>query len=215
MRRTWSGISLTLVVVLCHLVILWSFNAPVLGGLTPVPRWRVHLEVYPSSQPALFVAPPNVMQHSDSVKVRKHFTASTVPTPVPHDSPVHPLPTDVLTISDEPVGVLSELPRKIASSESSEAKVEAPSSDAAYINNPVPAYPALSHRLGEQGRVVVHVLIGHDGLVKSGKIQQSSGFNRLDQAALRTALSWRYRPGKTAGVVQDMGLNVPIIFVLN
>jgi protein TonB len=62
---------------------------------------------------------------------------------------------------------------------------------------------------------VVHVLIGKDGIAESGKITQSSGYDRLDQAALRTALSRRYRPSKKAGIAQDIELNVPIIFVLN
>jgi protein TonB len=37
----------------------------------------------------------------------------------------------------------------------------------------------------------------------------------LDQAALRTVLSWRYEPGKRAGVAQDMWFDVPIVFQLN
>lgn len=43
-------------------------------------------------------------------------------------------------------------------------KVELPSSDADYLQNPKPAYPRISQRLGERGKVVVRVLIGVDGL---------------------------------------------------
>lgn len=66
----------------------------------------------------------------------------------------------------------------------------------------------------EQGKVVVHVLIGADGVAQKGEVRQSSGFERLDQAALATALKWRYLPGKRGGVPEAMWFNVPIQFVL-
>lgn len=93
-------------------------------------------------------------------------------------------------------------------------KVELPSSDAQYLQNPKPPYPALSKRLGEQGKVVVRVLIGVDGTAQKAEIQQSSGFERLDQAALGTVLRWRYVPGKRGGMPEAMWFNVPINFVL-
>ena len=93
-------------------------------------------------------------------------------------------------------------------------KVELPSSDADYLQNPRPAYPAMSKRLGEQGRVIVRVLIGVDGSAQKVEIRQSSGFERLDQAALATTQRWRYVPGKRGGVAEAMWFNVPINFVL-
>lgn len=93
-------------------------------------------------------------------------------------------------------------------------RIELPSSDAAYLNNPKPAYPALSRRLGEQGKVVVRVLIGVDGRAQQAEIRSSSGYERLDQAALQTVRSWRYVPGTRNGVPEAMWFNVPIQFVL-
>ena len=89
-----------------------------------------------------------------------------------------------------------------------------PSSNAEYLQNPKPAYPPLSKRLGEQGKVVVRVLIGADGQPQKAELRQSSGFQRLDQAALTTVLKWRYLPGKRGDVAEDMWFNVPINFVL-
>ena len=93
-------------------------------------------------------------------------------------------------------------------------KVELPSSDADYLQKPKPAYPPLSKRLGEQGKVLVRVLIGVDGNAQKAEIKQSSGFERLDQSAMATVLRWRYTPGKRAGVPEAMWFNVPINFVL-
>jgi protein TonB len=93
-------------------------------------------------------------------------------------------------------------------------RIELPSSNAAYLNNPKPAYPALSRRLGEQGKVVVRVLIGVDGKAQQAEIRSSSGYDRLDQAALATVRSWRYVPGTRNGIPEAMWFNVPINFVL-
>jgi len=93
-------------------------------------------------------------------------------------------------------------------------KVELPSSDADYLQNPKPAYPAISKRLGEQGKVVLRVLIGADGTPQKAEIKQSSGFDRLDQAALTTVMRWRYVPGKRGGTPETMWFQVPLNFVL-
>lgn len=94
------------------------------------------------------------------------------------------------------------------------ARVELPSSSADYLNNPRPPYPPLSKRLGEQGKVVLHVLIETDGSASTAEVRASSGYERLDQAALQTVLRWRYVPGKRNGVAEAMWFNIPINFVL-
>ncbi len=93
-------------------------------------------------------------------------------------------------------------------------KVELPSSDADYLQNPRPVYPPLSKRLGEQGQVIHSVLIGVDGLPVSATLVKSSGFDRLDQAAYKAVMSWRYTPGKRNGVPTQMSYNAPINWVL-
>jgi protein TonB len=93
-------------------------------------------------------------------------------------------------------------------------KLELPSTNADYLQNPPPNYPPMSRRMGEQGRVQVRVLIGIDGLPKKGEIAKSSGFERLDQAALDAVLKWRYVPGKRGGVPEEMAFIVPINFEL-
>lgn len=90
-----------------------------------------------------------------------------------------------------------------------------PSSIADYLNNPAPSYPAISRRLGEQGKVVIRVLIGRDGNPLQAELHQTSGYARLDQAALRAVMDWRYVPGRQDGKSQDMWFNVPINFSLN
>lgn len=135
--------------------------------------------------------------------------AAPTPDPIPLAPEVAPAPIAPLPPNTAPVAMAPAPPAPPAP-----VRVELPSSDADYLQNPKPAYPAISKRLGEQGKVVVRVLIGTDGTAQKAEIQQSSGFDRLDQAARTTVLKWRYVPGKRGGVAQAMWFNVPIHFVL-
>ena len=90
-----------------------------------------------------------------------------------------------------------------------------PSSDADYLNNPPPLYPRMSRRMGEQGIVMVRVLINSEGRAEKTEIRTSSGYQRLDEAALETVQRWRYVPGQRAGQPEAMWFNVPIRFVLD
>ena len=82
------------------------------------------------------------------------------------------------------------------------------------MNNPRPTYPAVSRRLNEQGQVVVRVYVGTDGVAQQGDIKTSSGYDRLDQEALRTVMRWRFVAGQRLGVPEAMWFNVPVNFVL-
>lgn len=90
-----------------------------------------------------------------------------------------------------------------------------PSTDAYYLNNPKAPYPRMSRSLDEQGTVLVRVFIGVDGLAQKVELKKSSGFDRLDQSALATALKWRYVPGTRDGVAQSMDYVLPITFKLS
>ncbi len=62
-----------------------------------------------------------------------------------------------------------------------------------------PEYPSASRRLDESGTVVLRFLIDVNGQVVESKVESSSGFARLDEAA-RTALGrCRFKPGTVDG----------------
>ena len=94
------------------------------------------------------------------------------------------------------------------------AALTLPSSEAHGLSNPKPAYPRQSRRLNEQGQVVIRVFVAADGSPQQGEIKSSSGFDRLDQEALRTVMRWRFAPGQRFGVPEAMWFNVPVNFVL-
>ncbi len=76
------------------------------------------------------------------------------------------------------------------------APVTPPREDAHQLNNPRPAYPALSRRLREQGTVLLEILILPDGTVGEVKIKESSGFKRLDDTAMKAVKQWKYTPAQ-------------------
>ena len=61
-------------------------------------------------------------------------------------------------------------------------------------NRPPPAYPVVSRRAGESGRVVLQVEIDVDGRIAAARIRTGSGFQRLDAAALSAVSRWRCNP---------------------
>lgn len=95
------------------------------------------------------------------------------------------------------------------------AAVVLPSTSADYLNNPAPPYPRQSKRLGEQGTVIIRVLITPEGRAEKAEIRTSSGYLRLDETALSTVQRWRFVPGQRNGAPEAMWFNVPIRFVLD
>lgn len=62
-----------------------------------------------------------------------------------------------------------------------------------------PTYPALARRMGEEGEVVLRVELSEDGQIASVRIATSSGFRRLDEAALAAIKNWRCHAAQREG----------------
>lgn len=79
---------------------------------------------------------------------------------------------------------------------------------------PKAEYPSQSQRRREEGRVVVRVLINTKGEVEEAHVEQSSGYERLDRAALVAARKARFRPYTENGVPYPGRADIPFDFVL-
>ena len=90
-----------------------------------------------------------------------------------------------------------------------------PRFDAAYLQNPEPSYPLLSKRLGEEGRVLLRVFVNPEGQPEQVEIRQSSGFARLDQAALGTVRRWRFSPARRGSERLAAWVLIPLRFQLD
>lgn len=153
------------------------------------------------------------------------------PPPKPEPKPVAPKPTPkpvakpepVREVAPEPVQQTAPAPpappsppvQQATPAPEAPAPVTPPRTDAAHLNNPAPQYPALSRRLGEQGRVMLDVYILPDGSVGEIKLNRSSGFPRLDNAALQAVKTWKYVPAKRGDTAIPFWYVQPVSFVLN
>ncbi|MEO8656460.1 MAG: energy transducer TonB [Ramlibacter sp.] len=230
MRQSPRTLLIAAGVVLLHAAALWALQS----GRVPrpaavvVPVTLVSEQVTPPS-PVIAPPPPAQQPKRPPPPARKPAPRKTEPArapppkalaaPTPLPAPVAPatapeapaLPMAAAP-SSEPAGPAG--PPGPPGPPSSPARVELPSSNASYLQNPAPVYPAISKRLGEQGKVLVRVLIGADGIPQKAELKRGSGFDRLDRSALDYVMKCRYVPGNVGGVPQAMWYEAPVSFVL-
>jgi len=95
-----------------------------------------------------------------------------------------------------------------------EPVAEPPKFDLAYLNNPAPDYPKAASRMGQEGRVLLDVRVSAEGTVISLRIKRSSGFPRLDEAALNAVRRWKFTPSRRGDSAIEGRAEVPVDFVL-
>jgi len=131
------------------------------------------------------------------------------PTPPPPRpdivAPIPPLsiarnPPPVATTPDPPPEQPSPVPAASSAPPASVPVVATPSIvqdsnlAAKMVSGAPPRYPIESRRKREQGTVLLSVTVGVDGKVSGISVSQSSGFSRLDDAALSAVRKWRWTP---------------------
>lgn len=150
----------------------------------------------PQNLPVARIAPPS---------------AKAITVPVNQTSPIEKIPeTTVQAVEEIPVAT----PVAVSIKEAIE-EITPPRSEAAHLNNPAPSYPSMSRRLGEQGRVVLEVYILANGTVGEVKLKQSSGFKRLDDAAIQAVKKWHYQAARRGQQAIDFWYVQPVSFSLN
>lgn len=185
-------------IVVFHIALIWALNeglrTQVVGRVFGPVETRIIEEIQQTEDeppppppqietPPPFVPPPDVV--FDLPQATGPSTAITQVTARP--TPAAPPPREVVR--------------------------KAPEIDPRFRRRFQPEYPPTSRRLGEEGSVVLQVLVGPDGQVQEAKIQTSSGFARLDDAALKHALrAWRFTPGTEDGQAVTVWHSVRVTF---
>ena len=78
-----------------------------------------------------------------------------------------------------------------------------------------PSYPRRSILNHEQGVSQLELLIGEDGSVRESRIAESSGFSRLDQAALRALSACEFEPERVNGVAREAWARIRYVWRLD
>lgn len=163
----------------------------------------------PQAQPA----PPPPRQSAPTPPTR-----TPQPRPQPQREAVISAPSSTAAAA-ELTSAAPQPPAVAESSASAAAAESAPPSpprfDADYLQNPRPEYPALSRRLGEQGRVVLRVRVEANGNAGLVELHRSSGFSRLDEAALQAVRRWKFVPARRGNEAVAESVLVPIPFILH
>ncbi|MGH8048175.1 MAG: TonB family protein [Chthoniobacterales bacterium] len=157
-------------------------------------------------------------------------TPPPTPTPptLPSEVPVEAIPSLTPTPTPRPTPVATATPRPVTKPASaptkqrtSPAKPSAGSSGARgstkpqYLSNPAPEYPASSRATGEHGEVMLRVEVDAKGRPASVGIFHSSGYQALDNAAVRAVKRWRFKPATVGGIPVATTINVPVQFQLH
>ena len=167
----------------------------------PVPP-RLQPPPTPSVPPPVLAAPPAPLRPiPEAVKaVRQPQPAEPVRPEVSRPEP-QPAPTPT------PAPATVEAPKPAP-------PVTQPRFNADYLDNPKPPYPGISRRMGEEGEVRLRVHVDPAGNAQQIEIARSSGFPRLDQAALDTVKQWRFIPARQGEQPIAAWVIVPIQFSL-
>ena len=84
-----------------------------------------------------------------------------------------------------------------------------------YLRNPPPQYPAESRKLREEGVVLLKVSVTPAGRAADVQLQRSSGYARLDEAALKAVRRWEFKPARVGLSAVGCAVEVPVRFGLN
>lgn len=188
-------VGIFLLILAAKTVVPQIMEIPMVVDLLQTPE----VEKPPEAKPLPVTKPQPVKQQHQAPAPKTptpviETTSSTVPTPAaPVAPPAETKPTPTVAAA-EPV---------------SQARF-----DADYLKNPAPAYPPLSRRMGEEGKVILRVSVTPQGLAESVEIKTSSGSTRLDEAAQKTVRNWKFIPAKRGDNAVQSWVLVPIIFKL-
>ena len=176
--------------------------APRVVSRQPLPATRI-------APPPPVALPPAILAPSES--------AITLPVvaPTPAPAPFQPAPPVSAPPAPAPVQVSVPSPLATAAPAPPEpAPVIPPRFDAAYLDNPAPAYPSLARRMGEQGKVLLRVRVNAGGQAEDVQVKTGSGHPRLDDAALSTVKQWRFVPARQGDQPVAAWVLVPIVYRL-
>ena len=177
------------------------------------------LVTYEPARSALLNAAPIMVSLITPARPDAKLETPPKPKPVVKPQPKPPEPLIIAPVeapSPSPILVAPPPPRPEPApvAAAPEAAISAPIFAADYLDNPPPAYPAMSRRVGEQGRVVLRVLVNPKGRAEDVEIRSSSGHFRLDEVARDTVRRWRFVPAKRGDQPVPAWVLIPISFRL-
>ena len=175
--------------------------------------------VAPPSPPAPPVSTPPAPQPKQEVKPKTQAKPEPKPkTPDPSTTP--PGDASQAKAAEAAKAAESQMPNAAVAPASSQGTAGTPIQTdigklvVVYQPDADPYYPSFSKRAGEQGEVVVRLIIDETGVVEEAVLLRSSGFARLDRAAEQIGRRYRFKPYTVNGNPARISTNLLIKFNL-
>jgi protein TonB len=76
-------------------------------------------------------------------------------------------------------------------------------------------YPEAARREGQEGRAIIKICVNQLGKIDSAEVATSSGFPELDEAAIKVAKAYRFKPATSEGKPVSSCPTLPVKFELH
>ena len=203
------------VVFAAHALLFYVISSGLLARVAEVALPEVVDVTFVASEPE---PPPPIPPTAPKTVALAQLPPPVVP-PVPMIEVARTTP-DAITLpqaAPPPSSAPAESPRVAVASIPAPPQPTGPktiSSGVEYIQAPQPVYPSQSRRMGEQGKVVLRVLVNEKGQADQVLVQHSSGSARLDEAGRQAALRAVFKPHVEDGRPVAVFVIVPLNFQL-
>jgi protein TonB len=221
LKRIWPLAA----IVVAHIGVFYALQTGPTRPAPPVapPREVVATFITPESAPVPVPPPPPPAAPKAVPIVKK----AVPPPPAPRVTNTAPSPTAVTTAPAPPTPVAAEPAPPAPSAPPAPPAPPAPAASAApapprtvtsgieYIQPPQPVFPSAARRMGDEGKVLLRVLVNEKGRPARVEIQTSSGSAHLDEAGRQAVLRAVFKPFIEDGKAVMAYAIVPINFQLN
>ncbi len=193
-----------------HILALLLARQPLPQVTVEPPPLTVRLAEQPPVVPEM-KQEPRPPEPAARPKAQPRAEPRPAPAPLPAPQAEEPPPAPVLTapsgsgapqVAAPPV----EPPKPVP--------VTPPVYNAAYLSNPPPDYPVAARRRGQEGVVLLSVLVSEKGLPREIRLARTSGTPVLDEAALEAVKGWKFVPARQGEQAVAAWVEVPIRFRL-
>ena len=165
-----------------------------------------------SKQPPAAAAPPPPKPQKQEKKKTVNEKSSQAPTPPQSQQQSATPPSQQQSKSDAPTPNATVAPSTTGGASGTPIQTDIGKLVVIYQPDADAYYPSFSKRSGEQGEVVVRLIIDETGSVEDIALLKSSTFPRLDRAASEIGRRYRFKPFLVNGSPTRISTNLLIKF---
>ncbi|MBU3615350.1 energy transducer TonB [Polynucleobacter sp. Latsch14-2] len=165
-----------------------------------------------SKQPPAAAAPPPPKPQKQEKKKTVNEKSSRAPTPPQSQQQSATPPSQQQSKSDAPTPNATVAPSTTGGASGTPIQTDIGKLVVIYQPDADAYYPSFSKRSGEQGEVVVRLIIDETGSVEDIALLKSSTFPRLDRAASEIGRRYRFKPFLVNGSPTRISTNLLIKF---